>query len=286
MDLELLWRKLPDNGFFRLLRNMVERYFDHGVGRSAAALTYYTIFSFFPFLGVVSGFLALLHLPPISMSSDLGNLLPDQVIDIINGFLVHLDADMGGSFLWLYLVLSLFFTIRAVDHLIGCIGVACGSKGDRSFWQHSLVVVLFTVSLPTAFLASILLLVVGENLLTFLAQYLPIAAQGIDLWSSLRFLILAAILFVILCLLYWLGPETRVPMRRVFPGAVAALVSWLIISAGFSFYVENMGRYSLVYGSIGAIIVLLLWLYLSAMVLLLGAEFNQALDETRRRPRK
>ena len=100
----------------------------------------------------------------------------------------------------------------------------------------------------------------------------------IELWSTLRFVFLGCIVFLALAVLYGLAQETR-SVHYVWPGVLFSLTAWMVLSLLFSLYVENAANYSVIYGSIGAIIVLLLWLYLSATMMIMGAEFNSVLME-------
>ena len=281
MDLNRPWDRLPQNSFFFLVRHLVEQYFDHKVNRSAAAMTYYLVFSFFPLITLGSSILSFLQLPPDFTAGQVQGILPPQVVDIVSSFLGHVNQTPSGGLFAFSLIFSLYSPMRAADYLLECIGVAYNTENHRSAWKHTLIVVLFTISLPIMLLVSLVVLVMGENLLTFLSLHLPIAEHQISLWVNRRFLYLAAIIFAVLCALYWLGPGIRPRVRHVLPGAAAAMVALLAISMGLSYYVENIGNYSVVYGSLGAIMVLLLWLYLSSMALIMGAEFNRALGKLR-----
>ena len=118
--------------------------------------------------------------------------------------------------------------------------------------------------------------------MTFLSELIPLLSHpGIRLWGWLRFLILAGIIFLVLCMLYRMAPKGHLSFRCIFPGALLSTLSWLVISMLFSFYVDNIRNYSLIYGSLGAIMVLMLWLYFTSVLLLFGAEFNQALMDVR-----
>ena len=86
-------------------------------------------------------------------------------------------------------------------------------------------------------------------------------------------------MFLILVLLYTVAQDKRVSIRTLLPGIALSLVSWLVISMGFSLYVENFGKYSIIYGTLGTVIVLLIWLYMTSFLLILGAEFNAALAQ-------
>ena len=93
---------------------------------------------------------------------------------------------------------------------------------------------------------------------------------------------MALLMLAALGALYAFSMDKRPPIRQILPGIIAALISWMIVSIGFSFYVENFAHYSLIYGTMGAMIVLLMWLYITALVLILGAEFNAALIQRRK----
>lgn len=127
-----------------------------------------------------------------------------------------------------------------------------------------------------------MLVTVGGSVLNLCADYFHFSAiltDGfIELWSTLRFVFLGCIVFLALAVLYGLAQETR-SVHYVWPGVLFSLTAWMILSLLFSLYVENAANYSVIYGSIGAIIVLLLWLYLSATMMIMGAEFNSVLME-------
>ena len=132
---------------------------------------------------------------------------------------------------------------------------------------------------------TLLLCVLGRRFLSAVAgwlklgQRLRIPASGLNLWQYFRFLLLGALMFLILVLLYTVAQDKRPPIRTLLPGIALSLVSWLVISMGFSLYVENFGKYSIIYGALGTVIVLLIWLYMTSFLLILGAEFNAALAQ-------
>ena len=121
---------------------------------------------------------------------------------------------------------------------------------------------------------SLVLITVGQRLLLYLAGHIHRMEGIIRLWNYLRFVLLAAILFATLGLLYALSNDERQQAGAIIPGALIALTAWMALSVGFSFYVENFADYSLLYGALGTVIVLLIWLFLSAVALIMGAEFN------------
>lgn len=276
--LERLWARLSRYRVFRFGERLVRGYLNHDVGKSSAALAYYLLFSFFPFLIFVSTLVGFLELEPLSLNT-LHNLLPREVIELINAYLLHVTQLKSGNLLAVSLIVSLWLPIRAVDSLMRAVNTAYGVKAPRPTIRHQIVVVLFTLFLMAVVLGTLVLLLVGRGVLTFLARYFLVIGPFIGLWNMLRFPLMAAAFFLALGALYWVAPGITGPRRRVFPGAAAALASWLVFSLGFSFYVEHIANYSVLYGALGGIVVLLLWLYATATVLIMGAEVNGALGE-------
>lgn len=271
--------------FFQVIRSLIKRFFQDSVGRSAAALAYYLIFSFFPFLIFISVLLSFLDLPPLK-GDTFQALIPIDVINIINGYLGHIAEMKNGYLLFFGLFFTIFFTSRAINCLSDAISRAYRAKEAKAFPGKQIRTLLFTLFIMLLIFCSMLLLTIGRAALTFFSRFVPIHMTVIDSWNVWRFLILAVILFVLLNLAYCVLPGKRYSFRQALPGTLAALLSWQAFSMGFSFYVENMSSYSVVYGSIGAVIVLLLWLYCSAITLIMGAELNSVLSGRTQKPPK
>lgn len=256
-----------------ILQNLIKRYFSHNVGRSAAALAYYLIFSIFPFLILLSSILSFLDLPLLT-EENLKGIVPVDVIDIANSYLSHISEIKNASLLFFGFVFTIYFTMRAVNCLLESIHRAYRVTTRYPFWRHQLHILLSTLFLIVIIFFALAVVTLGQTVLTWLSGWIPMEKSSIHIWNMLRFVCLAAVLFAVLLLMYYLVPHRRYSIRQVLPGTLVALLSWLVFSIGFAFYVENMGRYSVVYGSIGAVIVLLLWLYFSAITIIMGAELN------------
>ena len=267
-----------------IVRSLIKRYFSDGVGRSSAALAYYLIFSIFPFLVLLSAILSFLDLPPLTEESFKG-LIPADIVEIVNSYLTHISEIRNVSLLFFGLVFTIYFTMRAVNCLLESIHRAYRINSKYSFLRHQIHVFLTTVFLIFIVFFALALMTLGRSVLTWLSGWLPLDKASIDIWNVLRFVFLAAVLFTVLLMLYFLVPNRQYSVKHVLPGTCAALLSWLAYSVGFAFYVENMGRYSVVYGSIGAVIVLLLWLYFSAITVIMGAELNHLLASRTRNPK-
>lgn len=261
----------------RFLAEWLDCYFQHDVGKSAAALTYYLVFAMFPFLIFLSMLLGFLKLPLIPLTGQASNLLPEDIIMILNIGIVHITERRSSAVLAVGLIFTLWPPMRAVHSLMDSINHAYGGEKYPSLLRYRLLTFLFTLCIILFIVVAMLILLIGEGVLGLISKFWPLSLNFIALWGKLRFIPLGVMLYGILASLYYVAPNPRPAKRYVFPGAIAALVTWLIFSMGFAYYVDNLANYSVIYGSIGAIIVFLMWLYFSGVVILMGAEFNHAL---------
>ena len=266
--------RLKKNVLYRLVSGLVFRYNRHDVGQQGAALAYYLLFSLFPLLIFVSSLLGLLHLNVGDALEILTGVLPDSVVELCETYLVYVSETASRAMLWFSLVFSIYFPMRAANCLMRSVRRAYGIKRPGNLVRYYLRVLLFTIVLILVIILSLVLITFGERLLLYLAGRTRFAQALIRLWNYLRFLLLALILFATLGILYALAQDERQSAGAVLPGAVSAMAAWVILSVGFSFYVENYAHYSVIYGTLGAVMILMIWLFLSAQVLIMGAELN------------
>ena len=123
---------------------------------------------------------------------------------------------------------------------------------------------------------------VGRRALEFVSGLIALPQGFIDLWSYLRFIVLGVVMFLMLTVLYMLAQGQRRPLKEVAPGVGISLAAWMVLSLAFSYYVEHFANFSVLYGSIATIVVVLLWLYMSGQVLILGAELSAALAQQKK----
>ncbi len=270
-------KKFPRTRFGRLAGDMVRRYYTHDVARDSAALTYYLLFAIFPLLIFISTLLGLLELDGAYIASVLEPLLPADVLNVLQSYLDYVSANQSRQLLWFSLVFSIWFPMRAAGCLMHSVRKAFGCGAPESMWRSQLRILLFTVCLILSIAITLVLVVVGRTVLEFAGRIITVSEAFITAWSYLRFVALALVMTVLLVLLYMLSQGRRRPLREVLPGVGSSLAAWLVLSMAFSYYVEHVGQYSVLYGSIATVIVVLLWLYMSGQILVLGAEFSAAL---------
>ena len=257
--------------------HLLRRYFGHDVARQAAALAYYLLFTIFPFLIFLSSLLGLLDLNISSITRYLDSLLPASVLDILEAYLRYVGQTSSTAMLWFGLVFSIYFPMRAADCLMHAVRRAYHLPAPKNQIFYMFKVLLYTVFLLVTIAMTLALVTVGRQVLEFAGRFVVVPRAFIDLWSDMRFLVLGGVMFAAVGLLYAAAQDSRQPARNVVPGAIIALIGWMVVSAAFSFYVENFANYSVIYGTLGTVIVLMMWLNLSAVMLIMGAEVNGAL---------
>lgn len=267
----------PRTGFGRLAGDMIRRYYVHDVARDSAALTYYLLFAIFPLLIFVSTLLGVLELDIASITAVLAPILPSDVVDIIRTYLEYVAANQSRQLLWFSLIFSIWFPMRSTGCLMHSLRKAFGRSAPENILLSQLRTLLFTIWMIFVIGLTLALVVVGRRALYFLSGFLPLSETFISVWGYLRFIILGLVMAISLGILYQLALGQRRPLREVLPGVGSSLAAWLLLSMAFSYYVENMARYAQLYGSIATIVVVLLWLYMSGQVLILGAELSASL---------
>ncbi|WP_283123408.1 YihY/virulence factor BrkB family protein [Anaerotignum lactatifermentans] len=283
MELDLHGQINKRKGWQKVILLTIQGYFDNKVGRNAAAMTYYLLFAMFPFFIFVTSLLGLLHLPTLTLDGQITRFLPEDVVAFLNLAIEHITKSSNNALLTFGLVFSVWFPLRAVSNLMEAINDIYGEEKSGSHSIRTAILTALTIVLTPAML---LLLLLGERVLGFVGEYIPISAEFIIGWSRMRFVPMAAALLFMLSAVYFFSPSKIQKARYILPGAVLSMGVWMLFSLIFSYYVDHMGRYSIIYGSIGVIIALLVWMDWSMIAMLMGAVFNVALKETYDKPKE
>lgn len=263
-------------GWKGVVLRTAERYFSQEISKTAASLTYYFIFAIFPFLIFISSLLGFLQLPMIVLDGEAANLLPADVVTFLNLTISHMTETSSGAWLTFGLVFTVWFPVRAVKSMMAAINHIYGEERPQ---RHTKRIILLTILIIVFIPLLLLLLIIGESVLDFIAVFIPVTEGFIGLWTKIRFVPFAIGGLCFIGSVYFLSPNERPEKRYILPGAVLSILAWVVFSVGFAYYVDHMGRYSVIYGSIGTIIAFLVWLNASVIALLMGAVFNQVLRE-------
>lgn len=260
---------------------LVERYFKDGVAHAAAELAFFLLFSLFPLIMVLNSLLGLANLSEGTIL-DATQFLPADVQQILVGYMTFLGSNNSIYPLIWGSGLTLYFLSRAVRSIMYSMQRVYHCNTNRTIIHNFLVSLILTGGLLLLLGASIFLIVVGQALLNLVMRWFPMVYSGLVMVQYLGYPVAIVIALVFLMLLYRLVPPVRMGWKGALPGACTSLVGWIILTRCFAYYVDNMARYNILYGSIGALIVLMLWLYLTSTTLILGGVLNHIVAEMRR----
>jgi membrane protein len=276
--------EIPRAGWREILVRVKDSASEHQLSIVAAGVAFYVLLAIVPALAATVSIYGLVA-DPATLERQLeamAGALPEDAYSIIAGQLEDIVAASGGA-LGLGLAVSLLFSLwsasAGVKTLMTALNIAYAEKERRGFLRFNGVALLLTLALILVGIVAIALVVALPAVLGFVGLG-GVAELIINL---LRWPLLAAAVILALSLAYTYGPSrARAQWRWISAGAVAATVLWLIASGLFSFYVSNFGNYNETYGSLGAVVILLMWLFISAYVVLLGAELNAEMEHQTR----
>jgi len=267
-----------------IARLVLEEAFDDNVFGQSAQMAYYFLLSVFPFLLLLATLMPYLTDPGSveRMMALLEPIIPPQALELVWGNLQTLLTHKSRGLLSLSVIALLWSASSGFGAIIGGINIAykVPPPEGRPFWKQRLLALGFTVGLGILLLISAVLLVFGKTFRDVLAEYLNIP---VFLWIAIRWTIALAFLLLTLDIMYYVAPRVRHRWQWLSPGALLAIPTWLGVSKVFSLYVSRFGRYEATYGALATVILLMLWFYLSSLVLLIGGELNSQLE---RRPRQ
>lgn len=269
------------------IRRLIKNAMDHRINRNAAALAYYLLFAIFPLAIFISSLLAQLNLDVTSIDRTLNTLLPRDIVELITTYLDYIANTSSPVLMGFSLVFTIYFPMRAAGGLMDAVRMAYQMPKPAHPVSYRIRQFIFTIVFLIVIALTLILSTLGQRMVHFLIRWVPMLAQLhisiflVRLWHYLRFVLVGCIMLATLGTLYVLSQDKRQPLRTMLPGVIAALIAWMALSIGFSFYVDHFANYSVIYGTLGAVIVLLLWLFMTAMILILGGELNAVIAEMR-----
>lgn len=275
IDFGYKWANKP---WKRVCYNTALSYYEKEVHRSASSLAYYFIFAIFPCLIFISSFLIFLNVSDLLNSNimfePITALIPTDVLNLIDDTLFHMQKNYSNNWFTFSLLFSMWFVWRAISYLITSLNkIFNGDDNIRKGLAVAILGIILILLIPIYTIA----ILISSNFLDFVNNFIPINNSIIDFWGLIRFVPLSIATFISYYTMYVISSRRRIPKKFLYPGAFLGTLIWIIFSMGFIYYVDQLGRYSLLYGSIGTVIALLVWLDVSIISLLFGALFNQAL---------
>lgn len=248
----------------------------HELFDRAASLSYYFLFALFPAVLFLAAILGLLPGPRLMprMLRYIERVLPADAASVLAKTLAEVIAGASGSLVSLGVLGALWGASSGMVSLSHALNVTFDVRDSRRWWRHRLEAMALTIGFSLLTIAAMLLFVFGERIGDAVAGALGVGAAFTVGWNLARWPAQIVFALVGIMLVYQLAPAVRQPWRRHIPGAIFALAGWLLASYALRLYVAYFRNYNATYGSIGGVILLMLWFYLSSLALLVGAEIN------------
>lgn len=277
--LDFLEKKYSGKRWLLFLKELLCRYEDDGVSEIGAQLTYYLILSVFPFLIF---FLSILKFTPLADAGVLERLLavlPGDTQKILYDIISEIMRKGNFALLSFGAIGALWSSSNGIMSIIKSVNRAFDLEESRPFWKLRGLSIIFTISLYIVLIIAFSILIFGEVFFNLI--FISYTWPSYIIWKILKIIIPLLFMGLMLSFLYKFSPSIKegieVKFSETIPGSVFASIGIILFSSIFSFYVNNFGNYSKSYGSIGGLIVLLIWLYSISIVIVLGAEVNATL---------
>jgi membrane protein len=262
-----------------------QRVDDHEIFGRAAQLSYYFLLALFPlllFLVTLLGYFATAGSQlRNSLLRYLGKVMPYSAVNLVHVTLDEISQSRGGGKLSLGLLVALWAASNGMGAISETLNTAYNVKETRPWWKVRIISILLTIALAVLIVIALAFVFYGGKIGDALAIYLGLGGVFRALWWILQWPIALAVVLVSINLIYRFAPDLgERPRKWSTPGAVIAVLLWLLISSAFRLYLHFFNSYSVTYGSLGALIILMLWFYLTGVAILIGGEINSELGST------
>lgn len=244
----------------------------------AGHIAFMTLFSSFPFLiflTTLAGELGQTEAARDFITLALG-ALPDEVGEAILPAIEEVMSSRRTGLMTISIVASLWATSSGIEALREALNIAYGIEEPRPIWFCRLQSLAFTIIFSICIILVTLVLVVGPVIWSYVEPHLDVPWEWGWFYEAVRYFIAVALLYLVVALLYRWLPSRHLPRREILPGAAVTVVLWVALASLFSLYLQNLGRFSVTYGSLGGIVITLMFFYISAMIFIFGAEINSA----------
>jgi membrane protein len=276
---------MSKRGWWHTLRDAAQEFRDRDLTDNAAALTYYSVLSLFPFLVVLVSLLGVLGSEEsidgmLRIVDDLGS---GSAADTVQPVIENIVENSGGASLALAIgiAVGLWSASGYIGAFIRCSNEIYDVIEDRPFWKLRPVQLLMTLVMTLIVAFVLIALVLTGPLAQAIGDELGLGDTALEIYSIAKWPLLFCVVVVVIGLLYRFSPNAEhAGLRWVLPASLLATTLWVVASAGFSFYVANFGSYSGTYGSLAGAIVFLIWLWLTNLAIVFGAQFGAELERT------
>jgi membrane protein len=273
-----------DLGLIQFLKLTYKEMDEDHVMAFAGNLTYKAIFAIFPFFTFVLSLLGLFNAEKLvnKMIANLSGALPQSATSFIEGQLLSITQSQAQSAFTfgaiISIVLALWGVSGAFRSVMEAMNVMYEVGEDRPFWKKYGISIFISLAVIVLMLGALVVVVFGSSIGGGLAGAIGLGSVFETVWSIVQWPIVACVVLFAFAVIYYFAPAVEQRFRWISPGAVLAFVFWLVFSLLFAYYASNFGSYNETYGSLAGVIIFMLYIYYSALIMLVGAEMNQVIE--------
>tara|TARA_R110000822_G_scaffold66105_8_gene161571 strand:+ start:3297 stop:4172 length:876 start_codon:yes stop_codon:yes gene_type:complete len=262
-----------------LIKRSFSEFDDNDMSTYAAALAFRALLSLFPFLLFLTATLSFFNVPQFFnwLRDQAAIAFPPMVMEMIDPVLDQLQ-DENSTILSISIIMAIWVSSTGMRSLMNAMNNAYNVQESRPVWKLFPLSIGFTLGMGLLLMLAAGFMVIGPAAAEWLANQLGMKDLWTSLWGWLRWPFVVVILMFVVAMIYYLTPDVEQEFRFITPGSVIAVVVWIGASIGFGIFARNFGNFQLFYGGIGAVIILLLYFYVSAAVMLYGAQLNAVVE--------
>ncbi|WP_164670035.1 YihY/virulence factor BrkB family protein [Virgibacillus doumboii] len=256
------------------VKELYQRIMENDLFGKAAQLAYFFLLSLFPFMLFLMTLVGFLPIDDQTIIDFIERYAPGEITELINQNVTDLVNERNGQLLSIGIIGTLWSASNAINAIIQGFNEAYEVDEDRSFIVSRLIAIVLTIAMFFVIIMAFLLPIFGKTVGEYIFSFFGLSAGFLDVWEMLRWVVSSVVFFIVLLALYKLAPNKRIYFRNAVWGALFATIGWQLVSLAFSFYVNSIGNYSATYGSLGTVIILMIWFYLSGVIIMIGGMIN------------
>lgn len=269
---------MAKNNYFDSVKTFIlalfKRFSNDEVTSLSAQLSYFFLLSLFPLLIFLVTLLGYLPIDYQEIMNVMRTYIPGDSMALIENNLDQVVQSSSGGLLSIGIIGTVWSASNGINAIMRALNKAYGVEENRSFIVGRLIAISLLISVLILIVVALLLPVFGRMIGLYIFSFFGASEEFIGIWNTLRWVISSSVFFIVFLYLYRLAPNTKVYLKDTLFGALFATLGWQASSLGFSFYVNTMGDFSATYGSLGGVIVLMIWFYISGIIIITGGEIN------------
>jgi len=240
----------------------------------ASQLAYYLVLSFFPFMLFLMTLIGFSKLSSNEILEGLSVMLPKSILELTQSTIREVFDKQYKGLLGISILLMIWTASSAFKAVIKSINKAYNFNEDRSFIKISIISMMGILALASIIMLVLAMLVFGNVIGNYINNTDSLYKIVIILWNIFRYVFIFIVMLFIFVAIYMVSPAKKLTWKEVIPGSIFSTLGWGLVSLGFSFYIDNFNNYSRFYGSLGAVFILMTWLFLISIIFILGVEIN------------